>query len=50
MGRLLVETPMRRAIVHGATKEALFDAINAAAVPGGGVASHPGSQEKPPRG
>ena len=29
---------MRRAIEYGATKEELFEAIKAAAVPGGGVA------------
>ena len=29
---------MRRALAHGATKEELFEAIKAAAVPGGGVA------------
>jgi AhpD family alkylhydroperoxidase len=33
-----VEAHMRRAIMHGATKEELFEAIKAAAVPGGGVA------------
>jgi AhpD family alkylhydroperoxidase len=33
-----VEAHMRRAIAHGASREALFDAIKAAAVPGGGVA------------
>ena len=33
-----VEAHMRRAIEHGATKEELFEAIKAAAVPGGGVA------------
>jgi len=33
-----VEAHMRRAIAHGATKEELFEAIKAAAVPGGGVA------------
>src|SRR5215510_14589759 len=32
-----VEAHMRRALVHGATKEELFEAIKAAAVPGGGV-------------
>ena len=30
--------PMRRAIEHGATRDELFEAIKAAAVPGGGVA------------
>ena len=29
---------MRRALAHGATKDELFEAIKAAAVPGGGVA------------
>jgi AhpD family alkylhydroperoxidase len=33
-----VEAHMRRAINHGATKAELFEAIKAAAVPGGGVA------------
>jgi AhpD family alkylhydroperoxidase len=33
-----VEAHMRRAIDYGATKEELFEAIKAAAVPGGGVA------------
>jgi alkylhydroperoxidase/carboxymuconolactone decarboxylase family protein YurZ len=33
-----VAAPMRRAIDYGATKEELFEAIKAAAVPGGGVA------------
>ena len=33
-----VEAHMRRALAHGATKEELFEAIKAAAVPGGGVA------------
>src|SRR6266487_4771101 len=33
-----VEAHMRRAIEYGATKEELFEAIKAAAVPGGGVA------------
>ena len=33
-----VEAHMRRALDYGATKEELFDAIKAAAVPGGGVA------------
>jgi alkylhydroperoxidase/carboxymuconolactone decarboxylase family protein YurZ len=33
-----VATHMRRAIDYGATKEELFEAIKAAAVPGGGVA------------
>ena len=33
-----VEAHMRRAIDDGATKEELFEAIKAAAVPGGGVA------------
>ena len=33
-----VEAHMRRAIEHGATKEELFEAMKAAAVPGGGVA------------
>src|SRR5437899_10777327 len=33
-----VAAHMRRAIDHGATKEELFEAIKAAAVPGGGVA------------
>ncbi len=33
-----VEAHMRRAIAHGATKDELFEAIKAAAVPGGGVA------------
>jgi AhpD family alkylhydroperoxidase len=33
-----VEAHMRRAIAHGATKDELFEAITAAAVPGGGVA------------
>ena len=33
-----VEAHMRRAIEHGATQEELFEAIKAAAVPGGGVA------------
>jgi AhpD family alkylhydroperoxidase len=33
-----VEAHMRRALEYGATKEELFEAIKAAAVPGGGVA------------
>ena len=33
-----VEAHMRRAMEYGATKEELFEAIKAAAVPGGGVA------------
>src|SRR6266446_8298896 len=33
-----VAAHMRRAIAYGATKEELFEAIKAAAVPGGGVA------------
>src|SRR5512132_4054533 len=33
-----VEAHMRRAIAYGATKEELFEAMKAAAVPGGGVA------------
>ncbi|MGE3535944.1 MAG: carboxymuconolactone decarboxylase family protein [Candidatus Tectimicrobiota bacterium] len=33
-----VEAHMRRALEHGATREELFEAIKAAAVPGGGVA------------
>jgi alkylhydroperoxidase/carboxymuconolactone decarboxylase family protein YurZ len=33
-----VEAHMRRAIDYGATKEELFEAIKAAAIPGGGVA------------
>ena len=33
-----VEAHMRRAMDYGATKEELFEAIKAAAVPGGGVA------------
>ena len=33
-----VEAHMRRALAHGATKDELFEAIQAAAVPGGGVA------------
>lgn len=33
-----VAAHMRRALAHGATKDELFDAIKAAAVPGGGVA------------
>src|SRR5438128_8008946 len=33
-----VEAHMRRAIEYGATKEELFEAMKAAAVPGGGVA------------
>jgi AhpD family alkylhydroperoxidase len=33
-----VEAHMRRAIEYGATKDELFEAIKAAAVPGGGVA------------
>ena len=33
-----VEAHMRRAIAHGATKDEFFEAIKAAAVPGGGVA------------
>ena len=33
-----VAAHMRRALEHGATKEELFEAIKAAAVPGGGVA------------
>ena len=32
-----VEAHMRRALAHGATKDELFEAIKAAAVPGGGV-------------
>ena len=37
-----VEAHMRRAIDYGATKEELFEAIKAAAVPGGGVAYNVG--------
>src|SRR6266567_1673437 len=37
-----VAAHMRRAIDYGATKEELFEAIKAAAVPGGGVASSVG--------
>jgi AhpD family alkylhydroperoxidase len=37
-----VEAHMRRALAHGATKDELFEAIKAAAVPGGGVASREG--------
>ena len=37
-----VEAHMRRALVYGATKDELFEAIKAAAVPGGGVASRVG--------
>jgi AhpD family alkylhydroperoxidase len=33
-----VEAHMRRALAHGATQDELFEAIKAAAVPGGGVA------------
>src|SRR5919202_5669689 len=33
-----VEVHMHRALAHGATKDELFEAIKAAAVPGGGVA------------
>jgi len=33
-----VEAHMRRALQYGATKEELYEAIKAAAVPGGGVA------------
>jgi AhpD family alkylhydroperoxidase len=33
-----VEAHMRRAFAHGATKDEVFEAIKAAAVPGGGVA------------
>jgi AhpD family alkylhydroperoxidase len=33
-----VEAHMRRAVEYGATKDELFEAIKAAAVPGGGVA------------
>jgi alkylhydroperoxidase/carboxymuconolactone decarboxylase family protein YurZ len=33
-----VEAHMRRAIAHGATRDEVFEAIKAAAVPGGGVA------------
>ena len=33
-----VEAHMRRALAHGATRDELFEAIKAAAVPGGGVA------------
>jgi AhpD family alkylhydroperoxidase len=33
-----VEAHTRRALAHGATKDELFEAIKAAAVPGGGVA------------
>jgi hypothetical protein len=33
-----VEAHMRRALDYGATKEELFEALKAAAVPGGGVA------------
>ena len=32
-----VEAHMRRALAHGATKDELFEAIKAAAVPGGGL-------------
>src|SRR2546425_13362778 len=37
-----VEAHMRRALDYGATKDELFEAIKAAAVPGGGVASRVG--------
>jgi AhpD family alkylhydroperoxidase len=37
-----VEAHMRRALDYGATKEELFEAIKAAAVPGGGVAYNVG--------
>ena len=37
-----VEAHMRRALAHGATKDELFEAIKAAAVPGGGVAYNVG--------
>jgi AhpD family alkylhydroperoxidase len=33
-----VEAHMRRALAYGATKDELFEAVKAAAVPGGGVA------------
>src|ERR687894_473180 len=33
-----VEAHMRRALQYGATKEELFEAVKAAALPGGGVA------------
>lgn len=33
-----VEAHMRRALDYGATREELFEAIKAAAIPGGGVA------------
>jgi alkylhydroperoxidase/carboxymuconolactone decarboxylase family protein YurZ len=38
MNQSIVAAHMRRAIAYGATKEELFEAIKAAAVPGGGVA------------
>ena len=37
-----VEAHMRRALAHGATRDELFEAIKAAAVPGGGVAYNVG--------
>ena len=37
-----VEAHMRRVLAHGATQDELFEAIKAAAVPGGGVASSVG--------
>ena len=37
-----VEAHMRRALDYGATRDELFEAIKAAAVPGGGVAYNVG--------
>jgi AhpD family alkylhydroperoxidase len=42
-----VEAHMRRAIEHGATRDELFEAIKAAAVPGGGVAYSVGVRALP---
>src|SRR2546423_9676136 len=42
-----VEAHMRRAIAHGATRDELFEAIKAAAVPGGGVAYSVGVRSLP---
>ena len=42
-----VEAHMRRALDYGATKEELFEAINAAAVPGGGAAYSVGIRALP---
>ena len=43
-----VEAHMRRALDYGATKDELFEAVKAAAVPGGGVAYSVGSAPSMP--